>query len=98
MTKQAVSNYIVIMKTTLVKIGNSQGIRIPKPILEQCGLQGEVEIEVHNQELVIRSAHQVRQNWGSAFEKMARLADDSLLDVNIEIGQSSWDDEGWEWS
>ena len=92
------SNYIVIMKTTLVKIGNSQGIRIPKPILEQCGLRDEVEIEVQDQELVIRSAHQVRQNWDSAFEKMARLADDTLLDAEAEKVQSSWDDEEWEWS
>ena len=86
------------MKTTLVKIGNSQGIRIPKPILEQCGLRDEVEIEVQDQELVIRSAHQVRQNWDSAFEKMARLADDTLLDAEAETIQSAWDGEEWEWS
>ncbi len=30
------------MKTRVVKIGNSQGIRIPKPLLEQTGLEGEV--------------------------------------------------------
>jgi antitoxin MazE len=32
------------MKTRIVAIGNSQGIRIPKPLLEQTGLFGEVEI------------------------------------------------------
>ena len=34
------------MKASIVNIGNSQGIRIPKPLLEQCGLEGDVEVSV----------------------------------------------------
>lgn len=44
------------MKTRLVRVGNSQGVRIPKPLIEKAGLQGDLEIEVKNQSLVIRSA------------------------------------------
>jgi len=44
------------MKTCIVPIGNSQGIRIPKLLLAQTGLEGEVEIEVRGGELVIRAA------------------------------------------
>lgn len=44
------------MKTRLVRVGNSQGVRIPKPLIEQAGLQGELEIEVKNQSVVIRTA------------------------------------------
>lgn len=44
------------MKTRIVAIGNSQGIRIPKPVLAEAGLEGEVEIEVRGSELVIRAA------------------------------------------
>jgi antitoxin (DNA-binding transcriptional repressor) of toxin-antitoxin stability system len=44
------------MKTRIVAIGNSQGIRIPKPLLAETGLAGEVEIEVRGSELVIRAA------------------------------------------
>ena len=44
------------MKTRLVRVGNSQAVRIPKPLIEQAGLQGELEIEVENQSVVIRSA------------------------------------------
>jgi antitoxin (DNA-binding transcriptional repressor) of toxin-antitoxin stability system/virulence-associated protein VagC len=44
------------MKTRIVRIGNSQGIRIPKVLLAETGLEGEVEIEVHGAELVIRPA------------------------------------------
>ena len=82
------------MKTAIVKIGNSRGIRIPKPLLEQCGLEGEVELEVRDEELVIRSTHKPRKNWDKAFEKMARQGDDVLLD---EVSVSSWDDKEWEW-
>jgi antitoxin MazE len=35
------------MKTKVIKIGNSKGVRIPRHILEQSGLKNEVEIEVN---------------------------------------------------
>ncbi len=41
------------MKTELVRIGNSRGIRIPKPLIEQCGLGNNVELRVENDSLVI---------------------------------------------
>ena len=44
------------MKTRIVRIGNSQGIRIPKPLLEQTGLRGEVEISAQDDSLIIRPA------------------------------------------
>lgn len=43
------------MKTKLVRVGNSQAVRIPKPLIEQAGLQGDLEIEVKNHAVVIRS-------------------------------------------
>ena len=90
------SNYIVIMKASLVRIGNSRGIRLPKPILEQCGFQDELEIEVHNHEIVIRSAHRPRDGWDKAFVAMAANDDDLLLDQVAETKQD-WDEEEWEW-
>ena len=57
------SNYIVVMKATLVRIGNSRGIRLPKPVIEQCGFEDEVEMEVHHHELVIRSSSLPRAGW-----------------------------------
>lgn len=68
------------IKTQLIKIGNSQGIRIPKPLLEQSGIQKEVEIEVQNDSLIIRAVSQPRQGWDKAFAKMAEQGDDVLLD------------------
>ena len=84
------------MKTTLVRIGNSQGIRIPKPFIEQCGFRRDVEMDIRGHELVIRAQYKPRTGWESAFQKMAQLGDDRLLDGAL-AGQTSWDDKEWKW-
>ena len=84
------------MKTRIVRIGNSQGIRIPKPILEQAGLQGEVELLVENSSLVIRPIKKPREGWAQAFQEMARRGEDALLDPDVP-SLTSWDEEEWEW-
>jgi antitoxin MazE len=68
------------MKTRIVRIGNSQGIRISKPLLEQTELSGEVEISVQDGSLVIRSAHKPRAGWATEFKRMAERGDDAPLD------------------
>jgi len=85
------------MITRIVKIGNSQGIRIPKILLEQSGLQDEVELEVKNNQLIIRQKRNIRQDWENAFRLMAAKSDDQLLDRDSILNQSSWDNEEWEW-
>ena len=84
------------MKASIVKIGNSRGVRIPKPIFDQCGFEDEVDMEVHDHELVIRSAHEPREGWAEAFQAMAKHGDDALLDRVAESGPT-WDEEEWEW-
>ena len=81
------------MKASIIQIGNSQGLRIPKPILKQCGLIGEVELEVHDNELVIKPTTQSRKNWEKAFKAMAKNEDDRL----IEFPENRWEKEEWEW-
>jgi antitoxin MazE len=84
------------MKTRIIRIGNSQGIRIPKPLLEQTGLSGDVEMIARDDSLIIRRARRPREGWESEFREMARRGDDVLLD-NVPPSQSSWDDDEWEW-
>lgn len=86
----------VPMKAILVKIGNSRGIRIPKPVIEQCGFEDEVEIQVRDHVLVVRSASRVRDGWNEAFAHMAESGDDQLLD-RVAEPTTSWDEEEWEW-
>ena len=83
------------MKVRIVPIGNSQGIRIPKPLLEQTGLAGEVEIRADRDSLVIRPVRKPRANWAAAFRKMADLGDDALLYETPSL--SNWDKDEWEW-
>ncbi|NIN72499.1 MAG: AbrB/MazE/SpoVT family DNA-binding domain-containing protein [Gemmatimonadetes bacterium] len=83
------------MKSRLVRIGNSRGIRIPKPILEAAGLSGEVELEVEDGRLVVRSAERPRQGWEASFAAMADQGDDRLLDA--EALPTKWDEDEWEW-
>ena len=84
------------IKTRIVKIGNSQGIRIPKPIIEQLGLTEEVELEILPDQLVIRSVHAPRYGWENEFKAMAEEGDDQLLDAEIWT-VTEWDESEWEW-
>lgn len=67
------------MRTRIIPIGNSQGVRIPKLLLKQTGLSGEVEIRAVGGALVIRPAKKPRDGWEEALREMARRGDDALL-------------------
>jgi len=84
------------MKTHIVRIGNSRGIRIPKPLLEQTGLEGEVEITAKDDSLVIRPVKRPREGWAASFREMARRGDDALID-DVAPSLSTWDEGEWEW-
>jgi antitoxin MazE len=83
------------VKTRIVRIGNSKGIRIPKPLLEQTGLKSEVEISVRNGSLLIKPALKARAGWADAFRQMAERGDDALLDPSAPL--TRWDKDEWEW-
>ncbi len=83
-------------KTRIVRIGNSQGIRIPKPIIEQLGFSEEIELEIFPDQLVIRSAHAPRYDWDEQFKAMAEASDDQLLDAQ-SLPLTEWDEAEWEW-
>lgn len=88
------------MKARIVRIGNSQGVRIPKPLLEQTGLADEVEISVEENRIVIAPAvpepSPPRKGWAKAFKAMAVAGDDALLDGDSQV-PTKWDGEEWEW-
>ena len=84
------------VKTRLIRIGNSQGIRIPQPLIKQAGLDSEVEIEAQSGQLVIRPARSPREGWAAAFEAMAEAGDDRLLDAE-PLTLTQWEANEWEW-
>jgi antitoxin MazE len=84
------------IRARIVKIGNSQGIRIPKPVLEQAGLKGEVEIEVRDRKLVIGPVAAPRAGWGAAFAAMAHAGEDEMVDGEAPL-PTIWDERDWNW-
>ena len=87
---------ITAMKTRIIKIGNSQGIRIPKPLLDQTGLGEEIELELHQNQIVIRPVYRARYDWESQFKAMAEQGDDKLPNGD-ELTLTTWDENEWEW-
>ena len=83
------------IRTHIIKIGNSQGVRIPKVLLDQSALRDEVELEVLEGQIVIRPARTVRANWDEQFGAMSALGDDRPLDEFLLA--SAWDEDEWEW-
>jgi len=91
-------NYIVAMKVKIVKIGNSRGIRIPKVLLRQTGIDDEVNLEVVDNQVILKPLKKsVRMGWHDAFREMARMKDDRLSREGKTILKSSFDDIEWEW-
>ncbi|GMV06234.1 MAG: hypothetical protein AMXMBFR53_25100 [Gemmatimonadota bacterium] len=82
------------MKTKIVRIGNSRGVRIPKPLLEQAGLEGEVELRVIESGIVIENADRPRVGWVEAAAALSQSGDDSLLDEPVGTG---FDESEWTW-
>lgn len=84
------------MRARIIKIGNSQGIRIPKPLLEQVGIGEDVELAIENKRIIILPVSNPRESWDEAFRQMAANGDDALLIGDQELTHS-WDEEGWQW-
>lgn len=84
------------MKTRLIRIGNSRGIRIPKPLLDEAGLEDEVEIKLKNKSLVIRRAKKPREGWAESAAEMAKHGDEHVWKEG-ELLTNSWDEEEWQW-
>jgi len=83
------------MKAEIVKIGNSQGIRIPKVLLEQCNLNGLVELEVTEGKLIIKPVKKLREGWEESFRAMAEEQDD---DFELwDAASPAPEDIDWEW-
>jgi len=84
------------VRTRIIKIGNSQGVRIPKLLLEQTDIGEEVELELQQDQIIVRPAHRARHDWEDAFRAMAEQGDDALLDGDVVI-PAAWDEQEWEW-
>lgn len=82
------------MKTRLVRIGNSRGVRLPKAIIAQAGLTEEVELDVRDGAIVIVRATSARSGWADAARQMRQRDEDRLLDPPTP---TRFDEKEWQW-
>ena len=84
------------LKTRIIRIGNSHGIRIPKVMLQQVGLADEVEVEAQAGQLIIRPLRVVRQGWADRFAEMRATGDDQLVEEET-LTLTAWEASDWQW-
>lgn len=82
------------MKTRIVRIGNSQGVRLPRPLLETAGLGEDVVLRATPGRIVIEAARAPRAGWADAAKAMHAADEDALLDPEAA---TRFDREDWEW-
>jgi antitoxin MazE len=81
-------------KARIVRIGNSRGIRVPRPLLQPTRLPEEVEIVAEPGRLVVRAARGPRFGWADAARTMRARNEGRLLD---ESTATRFDAEEWTW-
>jgi len=81
------------MKAQIIRIGNSQGVRIPKTLIEDAKLSGEVELELHEDGLLIRSLQKPRANWDARFKAVSESDDDQTVGDT----RTSFENKEWQW-
>ena len=82
------------MKAKLVQIGNSRGIRLPKPMIEEAKLNDEVDIHVREGAIIITSSPMRRSGWAEAAKQLHDRKDDVLLDDGTA---TVFDETEWKW-
>lgn len=83
--------------TTLIRIGNSQGVRIPKAIIEQANLEDkELKFKVTDDGLLIQPVKKHREGWKEQFDKALQFK--ATGNEEQEWLEALLADEGeWEW-
>ncbi len=82
------------MRTRLVRIGNSRGVRLPKTIIAQAGLKDEVELEVQDGAVIVARTASTRAGWADAARQMRQRDEDRLLDPQTS---TRFDEKEWQW-
>ena len=77
-----------------MRIGNSRGVRLPKPLIQQAGLANEVELELRGKTIVIAAHPAPRVGWAEAAEALHAEGGDQLLDPPTA---THFDETEWEW-
>lgn len=67
------------MEISVIKIGNSKGIRLSKTLLDKYDIKDSVDLIMDDGQIILKPISKPRKGWEKAFEKMAKNGDDELL-------------------
>jgi antitoxin MazE len=67
------------MEVSIIKIGNSKGLRLTKTILERYNITDKIELILEKGHIILRPISEPRKGWDKAFQKMHENGDDQLL-------------------
>lgn len=81
------------MKARLVRIGNSRGVRLPKPLIDEVGLSEIVELHVRAGAIVISPVRAPRAGWAEAAQGL-RASESGLRDPQTP---TAFDEQSWHW-
>jgi antitoxin MazE len=84
----------------LVKIGNSRGVRLPKAVIEQAGLEDKVEISVRGNQIILSpvDAEDPRAGWEEAIKRsIEKYGPPEPIDQALEYMPNEFDKEDWTW-
>lgn len=82
------------MKARIIQIGNSQGIRIPKVLLEEAAISGDVDLVPVDDGILIRNISKPRSDWDAAFARSAESDDDTEFH---EQSVGDFESKEWQW-
>jgi antitoxin MazE len=71
------------MEVSVIKIGNSKGIRLSKTLLERYNIQDSVDLILDKEQIIIKPLSRPRKDWDKVFMKMKSNGDDQLLISDI---------------
>jgi len=81
------------MRSKIVRIGNSQGVRLPKLMIGQAGLSEDVELRVEAGQIVIEAPRKARAGWAEAAQRAHAAGHDRFEST----GATQFDQTEWEW-
>jgi len=67
------------MEATIIKIGNSKGLRLTKFILDRYNIKDKIELILEKSHIILKPIDEPRKGWNKAFKKMNKRKEDLLL-------------------
>lgn len=87
------------MEVSLRKMGNSQGVVLPKPVLAQIGAEagGKLSLVVEGGAVTLKPVKpHPRAGWAESSKALAESGDDGIDDDWLNM-KNEFDDTEWEW-